>query len=87
MTNRGEFKRRVAEMVAAGVPEDEARESVSRELQYEGDLLPPRRTGLVCPACRQPAAQVEHQTPTAMTFVCQACGHRWSAERPGTKPH
>ena len=33
------------------------------------------------------ARQVEHQTPTAMTLNCPACGHRWSAAAPGAPKH
>lgn len=46
-----------------------------------------KRTGLVCPACHEPIAQVEYETPTAMTFVCPGCGFRWSAEQPGAERH
>ncbi len=45
------------------------------------------RTGIVCPSCKQPVALVEYETPTALTFYCPACGNRWSAENPRTKPH
>ena len=37
-----------------------------------------KRTGLVCPACRQPVAIIERETDDAITFRCKACGHRWS---------
>ena len=44
-------------------------------------------TDLACQSCRLPVAQAEYETPSAMTFMCPACGHRWSAEAPGIKPH
>jgi transposase len=40
------------------------------------------KTGLVCPQCRQPVAVIENQLPRV--FWCPACGHRWSADAPGT---
>ena len=36
---------------------------------------------------RMLATRIEHETPTSMTFHCPACGNRWSAEGPRTKPH
>lgn len=47
---------------------------------------PPYTTGLVCPQCRQPVAQVE-RTTTGLLMQCPACGNRWSATPPGAKPH
>ena len=45
------------------------------------DPRTPTRTGLVCPACRQPVAIIEIETGDAITFRCKACGHRWSAAK------
>jgi uncharacterized protein YbaR (Trm112 family) len=46
---------------------------------------PPKFTGLACPACKQPVAQIEHQIGKhTLTFHCPACRHRWSASDPGT---
>jgi len=37
----------------------------------------PKYTGLKCPSCRQPFAEIEHLTTEAITFRCPACAHRW----------
>lgn len=37
-----EHRRRVAELVAEGLPRQEAEDLVTYELRYEGDLLPRR---------------------------------------------
>jgi hypothetical protein len=56
--------------------------------QYRIDTRPVKtRTGLVCPQCRQPVAIVENRTARSLVFECPACGNRWSAVEPGTKPH
>lgn len=44
-------------------------------------------TGLVCPACRQRVAVIEDDTPPVIVMSCPACGHRWSADEPGTQRH
>ena len=41
-----------------------------------------KRTGLVCPECKQPVGLVENRTPHSVVFLCPLCGHRWSAEEP-----
>jgi hypothetical protein len=40
-----------------------------------------KRSGLMCPQCRQPVAKVEH-TSSGLQFECPACGHRWSWSQP-----
>jgi len=51
------------------------------------DEPPPKHTGLICPAGKQPVALIEYQTPSTLTMRCPACGHRWSGRAPGAKPH
>jgi DNA-directed RNA polymerase subunit RPC12/RpoP len=42
-----------------------------------------KRTGLVCPACKQPVGEFEVLQPDYAVMRCPACGHRWSAIAPG----
>lgn len=42
------------------------------------------KTGLVCPACRQPVAVIENRLPHTLVFRCPGCGFSWSADEPGT---
>jgi hypothetical protein len=45
---------------------------------YRIDVRPVHtQTGLVCPNCRQPVAQVE-RTTSGLLFECPRCGNRWS---------
>jgi len=44
---------------------------------------PLKRTGLRCPACKQPVAIIENQLPHVLVMMCPGCGHRWIAEEPG----
>jgi uncharacterized protein YbaR (Trm112 family) len=41
------------------------------------------KTGLVCPACKQPVAVIENRLARMLVFVCPACGNRWSATESG----
>ena len=40
-----------------------------------------KRTGLVCPSCRQATATIETQTNRVIGFRCPPCGYRWRAEK------
>ena len=44
-------------------------------------MTTPKRTGLLCPACRQPVAIIARETDDAITLKCEACGHRWSVAK------
>jgi rubredoxin len=46
-----------------------------------------KRTGLMCPVCKQPVADFEVVQPDYAVMRCPACGHRWSALAPGTPKH
>jgi len=48
---------------------------------------PPKKTGLICPACKQRIAVIEYESPTTITMHYAAGRHRWSGSPPGTKPH
>ena len=48
---------------------------------------PLRRTGLMCPSCKQPVANVERTGPSSLVFDCPECGNRWSAAGPDSKAH
>lgn len=42
-----------------------------------------KRTGVVCPACKERVGVIENMMPKVIVFLCPACGNRWSAtERP-----
>jgi len=47
------------------------------------DALPPKNTGLVCPACKQPVALIEHHTPNTITMRCPACAIAGPGARQG----
>ncbi len=52
-----------------------------------GEMRPTEEfgTGLVCPACKQSAGTIEAYQPDVIAFRCQACKHRWSADKSGTR--
>jgi hypothetical protein len=39
-----------------------------------------KRTGLVCPQCRQSMGDIEHQTERVIRFKCRSCAHQWWAK-------
>jgi ribosomal protein L37AE/L43A len=40
----------------------------------------PKHTGLVCPQCKQPIADIERQNDKVIVFFCPACAYRWSTQ-------
>ena len=70
-----------AEHVAALV------ELVADRLAAAAIVETPKRTGLVCPQCRQPVAIQVNRLLHSLLFWCCACDHRWSADEPGTPKH
>ena len=42
-------------------------------------MTPAKHTGLVCPECHQPVADIEHADTNEVRFRCPDCGNRWSA--------
>jgi hypothetical protein len=45
------------------------------------------REGLRCPSCREARTVIDSNVPPVIVMSCPACGHRWTAAKPGTKPH
>jgi hypothetical protein len=41
-----------------------------------------KHTGLLCPACKKPAAVIEAVTPSMMVLRGPGCGHLGKAEAP-----
>src|SRR5262245_52164765 len=46
-----------------------------------------KRTGLICPRCRQPVATIEDEGGGTVIFRCPRCEYRWSTDHVATKMH
>lgn len=46
-----------------------------------------KKTGLVCPSCRNAMGKIETQTARVIAFKCDYCTYQWFTEtRPGKRP-
>jgi hypothetical protein len=54
-----------------------------RNFQLDGRGAAPRGAELVCPNCDETRGDVVTVSENRVTFRCDGCGHRWSAEEPG----
>lgn len=52
-----------------------------KNFQFPDDATAPRG-GLVCPLCKESRGDILAVNESKITFLCDACGHRWKAQGP-----